>query len=178
LTALSDRLLAIEEALRLADIPHAFGGAIALGYCAAEARGTQDLDINLFVPPNRTDDVFAALPEEVAHTDEDMEQAERDAQVRLWWEDTAVDLFFHVHSFHSVVAANTRVVPFLGRQIPVIGCAELVVFKAMYNRTRDWADIEDVLANGVDIDSAVEWLERLREDDEITESLRDLVARS
>lgn len=173
--SLSDRLLAIEDALTSAGIPHAFGGAIALGYCATEARGTQDIDVNLFVGPERTREVFAALPQGITRSDNDLERAAREGQVRLWWDETPVDLFFDVHTFHSRVAANARLVPFLDRQLPVIGCTELVVFKAMYNRTRDWADIEDVVANGVDLDDAVEWLGRLLgETDDITTRLRAL----
>ena len=38
--------------------------------------------------------------------------------------------------------------PFEDTTIPVLGPIELAVFKAMFDRTRDWADIEAMLASG------------------------------
>jgi hypothetical protein len=104
-----------------ARLPHAIGGAIALGYCTLEPRGTRDLDINVFVGPNRVKDVFAALSEPVAIGGLSLEQAERDGQVRLWWGQTPLDLFFSILPYHDQVAAEVRLVPFEGRTIPVVG---------------------------------------------------------
>jgi len=50
-------------------------------------------------------------------------------------------------------------VPFEGEEIPVLGPVELAVFKAMFDRTRDWADIEAMLAAGnLDVDAVRERL--------------------
>ncbi len=81
-----DRMLAVHDALREAGFPHAIGGAIALGYCTIEARGTRDVDVNVFVPPSRTREVLAALPEGVRVRGQDIEAAERDGQVRVLWD--------------------------------------------------------------------------------------------
>src|SRR4029079_9320585 len=51
---LAERIVALDEAL--ADVPHAFGGALALAYYA-EPRATVDIDLNLFVPATDYDDV-------------------------------------------------------------------------------------------------------------------------
>jgi hypothetical protein len=139
---LARRLLEIHDALQAAHLPHAFGGAIALAYCTEDPRGTHDLDLNVFVAPDRARDVFAAMPEPVASLPGDLEAAERDGQVRLRWEDTPVDLFLDVLDFHREVARGVRWVPFEGRTIPVVGCTALAIFKAMLDRTKDWADIE------------------------------------
>ncbi|MFZ5469885.1 MAG: hypothetical protein ACOZIN_10660 [Myxococcota bacterium] len=48
---------AIADALDVAGIPYAVGGAIAYGYWGA-ARGTKDVDLNVFVP---NDDIGQAL---------------------------------------------------------------------------------------------------------------------
>jgi hypothetical protein len=37
---------------------------------------------------------------------------------------------------------------FGGRQIPFLGCSDLAVFKVFYNRTKDWADLEEMIAIG------------------------------
>jgi hypothetical protein len=49
---------------------------------------------------------------------------------------------------HAVAAEHRTVVPFAGTRIPVLGSTELAVFKAMFDRTRDWADIEAMIAAG------------------------------
>jgi hypothetical protein len=145
---LAGRLLDVHDALELARLPHAFGGAIALAYCTEDPRGTHDLDVNVFVEPDRADEVFAAMPSGVATGPGDLEAVQRDGQVRLWWEDTPVDLFLDVLDFHREVSRNVRWVPFEGRTIPVIGCAALAVFKALIDRTKDWADIEAMIEGG------------------------------
>jgi hypothetical protein len=161
-SVLGQRLVAIHEALTTAGIPHAFGGAIALAYCTEEPRGTRDLDVNVFVEPSAAESVLAALPEDVVATEEDRRRIERDGQVRLWWDDTPVDLFFDVHDFHRHVGAAIRTVSFLDQRVPVLACTDLVVFKAMFNRTKDWADIEETIEAGtVDGDRALLWLTRL-----------------
>ena len=159
---LSERLIGIHESLTSAEVPHAFGGAIALAYCTEEPRGTRDIDVNVFVDPDRSQRVLALLPEGTSVTAADVEAATRDGQVRLWWGDTPIDLFFDVHEFHRHVAASVRWVPFAGRRIPVLDCVALVVLKALFNRTRDWADIEAVHeAGAVERDEALGWVERI-----------------
>jgi hypothetical protein len=162
MSLLGRRLLDIHDALSLAKLPHAFGGAIALAYYTEEPRGTRDLDVNVFVDPVRTKEVFAALPDGVTVTEADTRTTEREGQVRLWWEETPIDLFLDIHSFHDEVAQGVRLVPFEGRTIPVLDCTALTVFKALFDRTKDWADIEEMTAAGtLDPSRALAWVERL-----------------
>lgn len=159
MSELGERLLAVHDSLEQAHIPHAIGGAIALGYCTLEPRGTRDLDVNVFVGPERVKQVFAALPVGVTFSGLSLEQAERDGQVRLWWEDTPIDLFFSVLPFHEEVEREVRQVPFEGRTIPVVGCTALGVFKAIFDRPRDWVDIEAMVeARAIDLDEAIRWV--------------------
>jgi hypothetical protein len=156
------RLLAVHDALTKASLPHAIGGAIALGYCTSEPRGTRDLDVNVFVAPERARDVLGALPAEVSVSARDVKALMLDGQVRVWWEDTPVDLFLNVLSFHREVAKSVRHVPFMDRAIPVLGCSALAVFKAMFDRTRDWADIEAMIErSAIDLDQTVRWIREL-----------------
>ena len=131
-----------------ADIPHAYGGALALAWCTEQARGTIDLDINLFVGPDRTDDVLAALPRPVAATDTGRMRLERDGQVRLWWNETPIDIFLSTTDYHHEVATRVRWEPFGDDELPFLACQDLAVFKAFFDRTRDWADLEDMAAAG------------------------------
>jgi inosine-uridine nucleoside N-ribohydrolase len=160
MSLLAQRLLAVHDALDAAVLPHAFGGAIALAYCTEEPRGTRDLDVNVFVDPTRAREVFAALPSPVVATSTAVEAAERDGQARVLWEDTPIDVFLDIHRFHEEVAREVREVPFMDRTIPVLCCTCLAVFKALFDRTKDWADIEAMVEVGaMDVPEALAWLE-------------------
>lgn len=47
--SLPDEIVAIHQALGAADVPHAFGGAIALAYWGTP-RYTHDVDVNIALP--------------------------------------------------------------------------------------------------------------------------------
>lgn len=159
MTTLVDVLVAVHKALDAADVPHAIGGAIALGYCIEEARGTIDLDVNVFLPRGGVDAVFGALPHEIEIGAADRETVIDRAQVRLYWDDTAVDLFFNDHPFHDSAAARVREVPFGEMHIPVLDCTDLLVFKALFSRPKDWIDIAEMIkAKSIDLVEASRWL--------------------
>jgi hypothetical protein len=158
----ADRLLELHDALDAADLSHAFGGAIALAYCTREPREADDLDVNVFVAPQLAEEVLAALPEGIARSAGELASARADGQVRLWWQDTPVDIFFNAHPFHQQVERGVRMVPFSGRTVPVVGCTELAVFKALISRTRDWADIEEMIQFGeLSLTDALGWVAQL-----------------
>lgn len=161
MSQLGDRLVAVHDALEQAGIDHAFGGAIALGYCTLEPRGTRDIDVNVFLAPDQSDDVLDALPSGVTISADDRATARRDGQVRVFWKDTPIDLFFATHRFHSEIRSGVTDVPFEGATIPILGCDALMVFKAMFNRTRDWGDIEEMIAAGTAGSRALDWLRTL-----------------
>ncbi len=177
MSLLGRRLIEVHEELSRAGLPHAFGGAIALAYCIEEPRGTRDVDVNVFVDPARARKVFAALPDTVTVTDANIAAAERDGQVRVWWEDTPIDVFLDVHRFHAEVAEAVRTVTFEGHEIPVLDCTSLAVFKALLDRTKDWADIEEIIAAGsLNVARAQAWLDRLLgPESQVARRLRSLV---
>jgi hypothetical protein len=146
---LAERLVALHKALAARRIAHAFGGAIALAYWTLDPRGTIDIDVNVFVPATKAERVLRALPTGVSQPEGAAETIARDAQIRLWWDEVPVDLFFDYVPIHADAARNRRRVPFAGTQIPVLGPAELAVFKVMFDRTQDWADVEAMLAAGM-----------------------------
>jgi hypothetical protein len=155
-SALVDKILALDGALDDAGIAHAFGGALALAWCTQRARGTIDIDVNVFVDRSRTDELLAALPEGVQWTDDDRARIERDGQVRIWWDETPIDVFVNTTEYHDQVAARCRREPFAGREVPFLGCTDLAVFKAFFDRTKDWADLEEMHAAGtLDVDRVV-----------------------
>lgn len=142
-TSLVAKVVGMHEALEDADIRHAIGGALALAY-HGEPRSTIDIDVNVFVPPTeapRVGEVLGPLGVDLTH----LERAARDGQVRLWWGRTPVDLFFAYDDVHEAMAAHVEHVPFADVEIPVLSAEDLVFCKAVFDRTKDWIDIDQVL---------------------------------
>lgn len=155
MSELVEKLFAIHDSLTAASVPHAFGGAIALAYCTEEPRGTRDLDVNIFVESAKAERTLACLPRDVRVSEQDVAKVERDGQVRLDWDGTPVDVFLNNLPLHEAVAEAVVWVPLAGREVPVLDCASLAIFKAFFDRTKDWADMEAIAqATPEDIDIA------------------------
>jgi hypothetical protein len=169
-------MVAMHQSLAEGTIAHAFGGALALAWCTRQARGTIDLDINLFVDPRRASEAIAALPREVSVDESDQVLLERDGQARLWWDRTPVDVFLNTTMFHEEVATRVRWEPFAGQELPFLSCQDLAVFKAFFNRTRDWADLEAMRdAGSLDVQAvAAVLIGFLGTDDDRVDRLLDL----
>jgi hypothetical protein len=163
--SLPEKVLAVHEAL--AGVPHAFGGALALAYWA-EPRSTIDIDINLFVAPDRVADVLGPLTALGADTDGAGALIERDGQARVLWDGTPLDLFFAYDDFHHAADAAAVEVPFADATIRVLSAEHLTVCKAVFARPRDWVDIEAMVALGTRIDVAevLRWVGRVAGDDD------------
>jgi hypothetical protein len=161
--SLPDKVIAVHRALRKAKIPHAIGGALALAYYA-EPRATIDIDLNVFVSPERWEDVVAALaPLGVATDGLDSAALLRDGQCRLWWDQNPIDLFFSNIPLHEEMPERVRRLPFGEETLPFVAPEHLAVFKAMFDRPKDWLDIEQMLfaADGLDTADIERWLERM-----------------
>jgi hypothetical protein len=146
---LAARIVQLHTALEGADLPHAFGGAIALAYCVEEPRGTKDIDVNVFVGVDQLDEVLSALPAGLVATDIERMQLGRDGQSRLWWDEIPVDVFLSNVPFHDHAEARVRRVPFVEvPDLPVLSCADLAVFKAFFARPKDALDVAAMIAVG------------------------------
>jgi hypothetical protein len=146
--SLTDKILSLHKGFEQAQIPHAFGGALALAWCTARARGTVDIDCNVFVGADQASRVMKALPADVEWTEGDVAILLRDGQTRLFWGPTPVDLFLNTTDFHRQASLRSNLQSFAGKDIPFLSCTDLTVFKSFFNRTKDWADIEEMLAIG------------------------------
>ncbi len=176
-TGLVDKIVALHDALDAARLPHAFGGALALAWCTERARGTIDIDVNVFVDAALSADVFDALPDGVARTAEALARCIRDGQVRLWWDATPIDLFTDTTDFHRAAADRAVTHTFASNDVPFLCCSDVAVFKAFFDRPRDWVDIEEMVAAGtLDVDFVLGALVHyLGADDDRITRLRALV---
>lgn len=164
---LAERVTAIHEAL--VQVPHAFGGALALAYYA-EPRATIDIDLNVFVPATRFEDVARPLRALGTSIDDPAiaELVARDGQARVMWDTTPVDLFFSYDPFHDSAATAVCTVPFADNSIPILAAEHLMVCKAVFNRAKDWVDIDSMLELGTNVDGAevLRWVARIAGDED------------
>ena len=162
---LDEKLVAIERALLGTDIPHAFGGANALAYYGTP-RATADIDVNVFVPVSRAREVLRVLAAIGVSADDSelVDRISRDGQVRLFWERTPIDVFFSYDALHESSMARRRIVDFGADRIHVLSAEDLVVYKAIFNREKDWRDIAEIIyaaESGLDFDYVCSWVERI-----------------
>ncbi len=164
--SLSEKVLLIEEGLRRRGIPHAFGGALALAYYATP-RATVDIDVNVFVSVSRADEVLDLLETLGADPLPAAERTRlaREEQARVHWERTPVDLFFSYDALHESCLERRRRMPFGdGDSIHILAPEDLLVFKALFARDKDWRDIEELafaMSGTLDLPYAKGWLRRI-----------------
>jgi hypothetical protein len=164
---LAQRIRAID--LALSGTPHAFGGALALAYYA-EPRSTVDIDVNVFIPAERFPEVAEPLVGLGAAADDPSVAplVRRDGQVRVMWDETPIDLFFSYDAFHEAAGRARQRVPFGDTTIPILAADHLIVCKVVFDRPKDWVDIEAMLAAGATIDAAgvLRWVGRIAGDED------------
>ncbi len=146
--SLVGRILRIHQLLDKADVGHAFGGALALAYCTGEPRATRDIDINIFLPAEQVSVVQKALHSVIEFTDSQLRYLKAEGQTRVFWDETPVDLFFNVSDLHQHMSLKTSQGTLNGVEIPILSAEFLAIFKAMFNRTKDWADLEAMVEEG------------------------------
>lgn len=163
--SLPEKVLAVDRAL--ADVPHAFGGALALAY-HAEPRATIDIDVNVFVPAEEADRAMTPLEALGVVTADAVTTAARDGQVRVMWDRTPIDLFFSYDPFHDAARRHAVEVPFAAHVVRVISAEHLAVCKVVFDRPRDWVDIDAMIALGTLADTAevLRWVGRIAGDDD------------
>ncbi len=160
--ALADKVVLLDRGLARGRIPHAFGGALALAYYATP-RATIDIDVNVFVSPDRHDSVSRVLKRLGADTIPSKVVAVRDGQMRAWWADTPIDVFFAYDDVHEAMRLGLRKVPFGDTTIPILAPEHLLIAKAAFDRAKDWLDIEQMLVaiDDLDVTEIRRWLTHL-----------------
>ena len=128
-----------------AGIEYAISGALALAYWSAP-RATLDIDVALNVPASALPFVIDTLTNsgyELRH--DALEAAQRgDFGARLGG--VRIDFFLPVLPI-SLDALSRRVqVPFGDHDIWILSAEDLMVFKLIFGRTKDFADIERLVA--------------------------------
>jgi hypothetical protein len=178
--SISEKLVAIHEALDRDDLPHAFGGAIALAYYG-EPRVTIDVDCNVFAPVDVLDRVERVLsPLGIDFGRLDRRKVLEDEFARVPWGRNPVDLFFSYDPFHDAMEAALRRVPFGDTMIPILAPEHLVACKAIFDRPKDWLDIPQVLVgvDAFDVNEVRRWLDAIVGPDDERRTRFDDLART
>jgi hypothetical protein len=152
---LAPKIVSLHEMLDSAGAPHQFGGAIALAWYR-NPRATTDIDLNLTLPPAAAEPVVGLLGGlGVTVTPEDRAAIEQDGQVRLDWDGSYLDVFFATMDLHLEMAEEARLVRFGPVDIPILAPEHLIVCKAIFDRPKDWLDIDEILHWGTEVDAAL-----------------------
>jgi hypothetical protein len=163
LDGLSARIVAVHEMLDSMRVPHQFGGAIALAWYR-NPRATTDIDLNVTLSPAEAEPVLGALSHlGVSVSGPDRAAIERDGQARLDWDGSYLDIFFATLELHREMATRSREVAFGPVLIPILSPEHLIVCKAIFDRPKDWVDIEEIVGWGTDVDRAnvLRWIDEL-----------------
>lgn len=160
---LASRIVAVHELLDSMRVPHQFGGAVALAWYR-NPRATTDIDLNITMAPADADPVLGALGHlGVTISTGDRRTIRRDAQARLRWGGSYLDVFFATLELHEEMAVAARSVAFGPVEIPILAPEHLVVCKGVFDRPKDWVDIEAMVAWGTRIrkESVLRWIDRI-----------------
>ena len=140
--------LLIAHALQAAGFSHALGGALALG-AHGVPRGTLDVDVNVFVPEAEVPRVIDCLQGLGVAIDKPgaLARAGRDGMFVGSWSGMRIDVFVPSIPF-SAEAANKRVLltSVDGESAWFLAAESLAVFKLMFFRPKDLADLERLVA--------------------------------
>ncbi len=172
---------AIADALTASNHPYAIGGALALGV-AGVPRGTKDVDVNVFVGPERAPEIIDVLQplgitfdRRAATT-----KAARDGMMVGDWEGMRIDVFFVSIPFSEEAARTRAKITVDGWTGTFLSAEAIAVFKLLFFRIKDVADLAQLIAvRERDLDHAYirRWLvEMMGEDDERVRRWDELVA--
>lgn len=175
-----ERTLQVHAALERAGVQHAVGGALALAYHVAEARATRDIDLNVAADPDDPRALFDVLPADVPWNERDVRTVRDTGQVRLLWPHPdgqppiPLDLFFPQSEFHRQLNQRAVVVAMLDQTVPIVSATDLMVLKMLFDRRKDWADIEELVRHGTpNVEEARHWLIRIVGPHDVRESRLD-----
>ena len=149
------RIVSLHEMLDSIGLPHQFGGAIALAWYR-NPRATTDIDVNLTLPPEAAKPILQALALlGVTITPADRAAVAVDGQARLDWDGSYLDVFFATMDLHFEMAERARVVRFGPVDLPILAPEDLIVCKAVFDRPKDWLDIEEMVRWGTEVDAVL-----------------------
>ena len=136
----------LAEKLQARGQDYALGGAIALGFWGAP-RGTVDVDVTLYLPADQSSECVWLLQEigcKFSQT-ESIASLNENGFCRVTFAGLSVDVFLPIVPFYEIARARRKSVELGGRPIMIWDAESLTVFKMMFFRRKDLADVEQIL---------------------------------
>jgi len=146
----------IAVAMDASGCEYAFGGAIALGYWGPP-RGTLDIDVTLFLPPDQPLSCVRLLQKIGCSLQ--AEQAVRSLAehgfCQTEYGGRRIDVFLPTLPFYEEARQRRQRVVLGDQPIQIWDAATLCVFKMMFFRLKDMADVQQLLQQqGAELDHA------------------------
>lgn len=146
----------LAAALDAANCEYALGGAIALGFWGTP-RGTLDVDVTLFLPADQPTACVRLLQQIGCNVvaDRAMRSLSEHGFCQVEFFGRRVDVFLPLIPFYDLARLRRQVVLLGGQSVKIWDAETLCVFKMMFFRRKDLADVEQVLrSRGSDFDRA------------------------
>ena len=136
----------LAEQLELRGQEYAIGGAIALGYWGVP-RGTVDVDLTVYLPPERPTECIRLLQDVgcVVSADEAAESLRQHGFCRATFAGMRLDIFLPIIPFYEAARARRKQLILANQPVMVWDAESLAVFKMMFFRRKDLADVEQIL---------------------------------
>jgi hypothetical protein len=125
---------------------YALGGAIALGYWGAP-RGTVDVDLTVFLPPERPAECLWLLQDIGCEflSAAAAESLREHGFCSVKFAGMRLDVFLPIVPFYEAARTRRKRLELAGQPVVVWDAESLAVFKMMFFRRKDLADVEQIL---------------------------------
>jgi hypothetical protein len=125
---------------------YALGGALALGYWGVP-RGTVDVDLTLYLSPERPTECLRLLQELGCQfaAAEAVHSLQEHGFCSVRFDGIRLDVFLPTIPFYDAARARRRRLLLAGRPVVLWDAETLTVFKMMFFRRKDVADVEQIL---------------------------------
>lgn len=136
----------LAAALDMAGCEYAIGGAIALGFWA-RPRSTMDVDVTLFLPPAEVTGCVRLLESigcKLANDAAERSLSEH-GYCQVEFDGGRLDVFLPLIPFYAEARQRRRAVELGDQRVMVWDAETLCVFKMMFFRLKDLADVEEML---------------------------------
>ncbi|MEW5739620.1 MAG: nucleotidyltransferase [Myxococcota bacterium] len=170
----------IARVLEANGMPYAIGGALALAQHGF-VRATKDVDVNVFVPAEQIQSLLGTLERAGLSIERDAgKKALDEGWFSAWQGSVRIDLFVPSIDFSWEALKSRQRLPLLGEQFWFLAPEALCVFKLLFFRTKDLADLERLVQSPSPLDraavrSAIAGM--MGEDDERVRAWDDIVRR-
>lgn len=160
-SSLLDALFAVHDILKTAEIPHALCGGLAANLYREEVRATVDVDVAVAVSPARVVDLVQRFEEAGWTVEPYWRQVE---QLRLTRSDLPrVDCVLATTDYERQAIEQAVRARIEGRQLSVLTAEDLIVFKLVAGRARDYEAIAAIIntrGERLDVEYISGWLEQ------------------